>query len=92
AARRFVDKHFAERARAPAAPPREPKTALQEWSQARGLKLPTYRVVAADGPAHAPRFTIEVEIAGRSARGEGTAKREAERLAATALLEKLESE
>lgn len=89
-ARRFVREHFAERARAPATPPREPKTALQEWSQARGLSLPIYRLVSADGPAHAPRFIIEVEIAGRTARGQGTAKRDAERLAATALLEQLE--
>lgn len=91
-ARRFILESFADRLRAQASPPREPKTALQEWSQARGLSLPIYRVVATDGPAHAPRFVIEVEIAGRSARGEGTAKREAERLAATALLDRLERE
>lgn len=31
-------------------PPREAKTALQEWAQARGLPLPDYRTVAEEGP------------------------------------------
>lgn len=89
-AQRFVHAHFLERARAVATPPREPKTGLQEWAQARGLSLPTYRVVAREGPAHAPRFIVEVDAGSETARGEGAAKREAERAAASALLERLE--
>ncbi len=39
-------------------PPRDPKTALQEWAQARGQGLPLYELVATSGPDHAPRFTV----------------------------------
>ncbi|MBL8702541.1 MAG: ribonuclease III [Alphaproteobacteria bacterium] len=90
AARRFIHRHFLDRAAAVATPPREPKTALQEWAQARGLPLPTYRVVASGGPAHAPHYVVEVESGGQVARGEGAAKREAERAAASTLLDRLE--
>jgi ribonuclease III len=68
----------------------DPKTALQEWAQARGLPLPAYKVVNREGPAHAPRFVIEVTIAGKQpVTAEGQAKREAEKRAAAALLETL---
>src|SRR5450432_432011 len=39
---------------------RDPKGLLQEQMQALGEGTPTYRVVASEGPSHAPRFTIEV--------------------------------
>src|SRR5262249_3698490 len=35
-------------------PPRDAKTMLQEWVQARGLGLPSYAVVSRAGPPHAP--------------------------------------
>ena len=73
------------------APPRDPKTALQEWAQGRGHALPAYRTLSAAGPAHAPRFVVEAEAAGRRASGEGGSKREAERAAAAALLAALEA-
>ncbi|GAB5470795.1 MAG: ribonuclease III [Rhodospirillales bacterium] len=74
-------------------PPRDPKTGLQEWAQARGLPLPHYREVRRDGPAHAPDFTIEVQVSGSAgALGHGRSKRQAERAAAEALLRRLESE
>src|SRR5690606_22907202 len=48
------------------------KSALQEWAQGQGLALPQYVEVARKGPDHAPRFTSEVRITGKSpARGEG---------------------
>ena len=72
--------------------PREPKTALQEWAQGRGLGLPRYRVVSHEGLAHAPRFVIEVSVEGHApASAEGTSKRLAERAAALALLQRLEA-
>jgi ribonuclease III len=65
------------------------KSALQEWAQGSGLALPVYTEVERNGPDHAPRFTSEVRIKGKSpARGEGASKRAAEQAAARALLER----
>ncbi len=58
---------------------RDAKTALQEWSQNKKLGTPDYTVLDADGPAHAPAFTIEVQVKGRKpAQGEGKSKRKAQ--------------
>ncbi|NPA06608.1 MAG: ribonuclease III [Chloroflexi bacterium] len=63
--------------------PTNPKTRLQEWTQARGLGTPQYRVVHKEGPAHAPHFVVEVLVNGEVwGRGEGSSKRRAERAAA----------
>jgi len=71
--------------------PRDPKTALQEWAQARRLPLPNYREVGREGPPHAPVFVVDVSVKGHEpSRGHGSSKREAERLAANALLERLD--
>jgi ribonuclease-3 len=67
--------------------PKDPKTALQEWAQGRGLALPTYAVVGRDGPDHAPRFRVEVRVDGIApAEGEGASRQSAEKAAAEALL------
>lgn len=67
----------------------DPKTALQEWAQGRGLALPQYSVVSREGPDHAPLFTAEVRIKSlQPARGEGASKRLAEQAAAASLLER----
>lgn len=72
------------------APPKDAKTALQEWAQGKGLGLPIYTVQQNKGPAHAPEFTIRVEIPGVGYK-EATAgnKRAAEQAAAKMLLEGL---
>lgn len=70
-------------------PPKDSKTALQEWLLGRGMPLPAYVLEAAEGPSHAPRFTVRAEAAGRSATGEAGTKRVAESLAASGLLEQL---
>lgn len=68
-------------------PPKDAKTALQEWAQARALPLPKYRETGRSGPAHAPRFEIEVAVKGfPPARGEGASKRAAAQAAAANLL------
>lgn len=70
------------------APPSDPKTTLQEWSQARSLGLPEYEVINRSGPDHAPDFEIAVRVHGyepMSARG--TSKRMAEKAAAQKMLE-----
>ena len=73
-------------------PPKDAKTSLQEWAQARGLGLPTYDTVSREGPDHAPTFTIRVTVKGHgSNEGEGASRRAAEQDAATALLQQLET-
>ena len=66
---------------------RDPKTALQEWSQHRKLGAPDYEVIEAEGPAHAPAFTVEARVKGHQpAEGEGPSKRAAQMAAARAFL------
>lgn len=66
---------------------RDPKTALQEWSQERKKGTPSYEVLDAQGPAHAPHFKIQVRVKGlKPALGEGGSKRAAQAMAAQALL------
>ncbi len=65
----------------------DPKSALQEWAQGRGLPLPRYVEIARSGPDHAPRFLSEVRINGcKPAQGAGASKRAAEQAAASAML------
>jgi len=74
-------------------PPRDPKTALQEWAQARALALPTYELVATTGPDHALRFTVAAKVAGRDcATATAASKRIAEAKAAELLLGRLAAE
>jgi ribonuclease III len=67
-------------------PPRDAKTMLQEWVQARGLGLPTYNVASRVGPPHAPEFVVTVSAGGLVGSGTGANKRAAEQLAAQDLL------
>ena len=70
-----------------AEPPRDAKSALQEWSQERGLGLPLYEVLSREGPDHAPYFHIQVRIGALApGQGEGPSKRAAEQAAATDML------
>lgn len=71
------------------APAKSAKSVLQEWAQAEKHPLPAYRVVEESGPEHRRDFVVEVEAAGRAARGRGTSKREAEEAAAARLLEEV---
>jgi ribonuclease III len=87
AAKAVVIAAFGERMHAPGRPLRDPKTALQEWAQARGLPTPLYRETARSGPDHAPEFTISVEVPGyRNTEAKGFAKRLAEQAAAAAFI------
>jgi len=70
---------------------KDPKTQLQEWAQGRGLALPTYEVVARQGPDHAPSFTVQVTIEGYDPEAaQGRSKQEAEKAAALVMLLKRE--
>ena len=71
-------------------PPRDPKTALQEWAQGRGLALPAYKQIGREGSEHEPVFLVEVKVGTLTpAQGRGLTKREAESAAASLMLEQL---
>lgn len=73
-----------------AEPPQDPKTALQEWAQARALGLPEYVLEGRSGPDHAPAFRVSVRIEGfEAAEAEGPSRRAAEKAAAIMLLKKI---
>ena len=67
-------------------PPKDAKTMLQEWVQARGLGLPDYAVSSRVGPPHAPEFMVAVVAGGFTGYGTAGSKRAAEQLAAKDLL------
>lgn len=68
----------------------DPKSRLQEWALAQSRQAPTYEVVDRSGPDHLPRFRVRVLVRGQEpVEGEGTNKREAEKAAALAMLERL---
>ncbi len=71
---------------------KDPKTELQEWLQARKMKLPVYRVVATLGEAHKQTFDVEctVQETGHSERGIGASRRAGEQAAAAAMLQNLQ--
>jgi len=85
-ARDFVRRAWAQAMDAQTEPPKDAKTALQEWAQKRGLELPDYRIASRAGPPHAPEFTVTVSVGGRQGVGTARNKRAAEQLAAQDLL------
>jgi ribonuclease-3 len=87
AARRFIERCWAPLIAEDATPPKPAKMALQEWAQGRALPIPVYTQTGRTGPDHAPRFTVEVAVAGHPpVAGSGASKRAAEDAAAQALL------
>lgn len=86
----LIERFWKPLARVNKAPPKDPKTTLQEWAQARSMELPHYNVIEKTGAAHAPEFTIEVRLSdGMVASGKAGTKKLAERAAAEAMLKKL---
>jgi len=70
---------------------KDAKTELQEWLQARRLAVPTYRISATRGQAHAQTFEVEcaVPALGMAESGEGRSRRMAEQEAARRMLDAL---
>ena len=87
AARRVYDQYWTPNIDALSKLHKDPKTALQEWSQHKKLGTPHYEVIEADGPPHDPAFTIEVRVKSKEpAQGAGRSKRQAQMAAARAFL------
>ena len=73
---------------------KDPKTALQEWLQARRKPVPQYEVANISGAAHAQTFHVQCTVAGLQARtlGRGPSRRAAEQDAAAAMLQQLQAQ
>ena len=89
-ARAFVRRAWEPAMTAQAEPPKDAKTALQEWAQTRGPDLPVYAVAGRSGPPHAPEFTVTVTAAGGTGTGVAASKRAAETAAAADLLRQVQ--
>ncbi|WP_454831518.1 ribonuclease III [Pseudoxanthomonas wuyuanensis] len=74
-------------------PEKDAKTRLQEWLQARQRPLPVYELVAESGDDHAKSFLVRclTQEPPLMAEGEGSSRRNAEQLAAAALIEQLDA-
>lgn len=72
---------------------KDPKTRLQELMQSWRKPLPQYRVVSADGEAHAQMFTVEcrVTVLPEPTCAQASSRRSAEKQAAAKALELLQA-
>ena len=72
---------------------KDAKTELQEWLQARRLPVPTYRIAATRGQAHAQTFEVECAVPALHLveSGEGRSRRVAEQEAARRMLDSLKT-
>ena len=87
-AKSFIRLHWAPFLDGQKRAPMHPKSGLQEVAAARNLGVPVYETVSRFGPHHAPRYRIKVSLGQHGeAEAEGDSKQEAEKEAATALLE-----
>lgn len=87
AAKALVQRALGEQVTAAITPPRDAKTALQEWAQGLGRPTPVYAVVERAGPDHAPSFRVAARIKGMAdSIGTGGSKRAAEQDAAEIML------
>ncbi|MEO0546483.1 MAG: ribonuclease III [Pseudomonadota bacterium] len=87
AARTFVERMWNTRLHEVGAGTQDSKTALQEWAHQATGATPRYRLVSRTGPDHAPTFVVAVDLEGKPGeQGAGKSKREAEQVAAQAVL------
>jgi len=72
---------------------KDAKTELQEWLQARRLQVPSYRISATRGQAHAQTFEVECSVPALNLTesGEGRSRRAAEQEAARRMLDSLKA-
>lgn len=72
---------------------KDAKTELQEWLQARRIVVPSYRITATRGQAHAQVFEVECAVPSLNVaeQGEGRSRRVAEQAAAKRMLQFLKT-
>ena len=88
AARAVVTRLFEPRLNEGSLATKDPKGALQEFLQARGLDLPTYEIESLEGPPHRQRHRVRCLVGGEVlGRGEGASRKRAELVAAEQALE-----
>jgi ribonuclease III len=67
----------------------DPKSLLQEWSQAKNLGLPIYNFIKKSGPDHSPHFTVQINVQKyKSMIGEGKSIQDAQKIAAQIFIDK----
>ena len=89
-ARKIIQKYILCREIEGITSPRDYKTALQELVQRESGQVLKYRLVGSQGPDHAKRFFVDVDLNGEPVgSGEGHSKKEAEQMAAKAAMAKL---
>ena len=68
----------------------DPKSRLQEWTQAQALGIPRYVNTQTEGPDHAKVFIVEVQLGGKTiGKGQGASKHAAQEAAAQNALDTL---
>lgn len=82
AVRRFFENNIFQPLEAAEPSIGNPKGILQEYAQKNGYAIPEYRTLEESGPDHARRYCVEVTVSTYAYRGEGTSRREAEKMAA----------
>ena len=63
-AKKFISNYWEKKISKNILPPQDPKSLLQEVAQKKGLHLPKYTLKKKKGPAHNPRFEVEVFLTG----------------------------
>ena len=63
-AKTFIFKFWKKKITKNISPPQDPKSFLQEVAQKKGLDLPKYILKNKEGPAHNPKFKVEVSLKG----------------------------
>ena len=88
----FVESRFSQRLKSVTLSRHEAdyKSRLQERVQSAFQEIPRYQVVATSGPDHSKTFTVQVQVAGITAEGQGKSKKLAEQQAARAGLDLLD--
>ena len=91
-ARTFVERFWSDLIALDPAPPKDAKSALQEWAQSATGVLPVYSLLNQSGPDHAPIFEVEVTAGKKRASAKAASKKIAEKTAAAKLIKIIKEE